>query len=361
MPTKYAPEHPFTPGGPLTRAELEAYLNGRLPPAEQQRVELHLEADPLLRDAAEGLAQNGALAGLAALRDRRPVRSWSWRWWIAGALAAAVTALLIMVPIRPAPEGAPVPHPEAAAPRIEQMVLAATEIEAAQEQPESLRIGHEPTALHRRTADQSAVARDGGIEPLPARPPAMERGPEASGPLSSGRSRPSLRLLFLHDLKVVDPRELYATDPTLTLADAHVAARFADQRAQQQAREESITLSYTVFMDEALARFARNDHKGCLDDLRFLMEQYPDDVNALFYAGLCSYNLGLYGRARTLLHHAATHPVPVFDEEAAWYHALSLEQLGEAAAAQEAFGRIAAGRGFYADRAAARRGPDARP
>ncbi len=359
MPTKNAPEHPFAPEGPLTRAELEAYLAGRLSPAEQQRVELHLEADPLLRDAAEGLAQTGAVAGLASLREHRPIRSRAWRWWVAGALAVAVTALLLVLPTKP--EGVPVPQPEAAAPRIEQSELAATEIEAAQEQPESLRIGHEPTALHRRIADPPAVARDAGIETLPARAPVMERAPEASGPRGNGRSRPSLRLLFLHDLKVVDPCELYTTDPTLTLADAHVAARFADQRAQQQARQESITLSYTAFFHEALARFARNDHKGCLDDLRFLMEQYPDDVNAHFYAGLCSYNLGLYGRARTLLHRAATHPVPAFDEEAAWYHALTLEQLGESAAAQEAFGRISAGQGFYADRAAARRGPDPRP
>ena len=103
-------------------------------------------------------------------------------------------------------------------------------------------------------------------------------------------------------------------------------------------------------MDEALGRFAENDHKGCLDDLRFLLAQYPDDVNALFYGGLCAYNLGMYDRARALLHRAATHPVDVFNEEAAWYHALTLERLG-ADGALDAFVRISANEGFYAEQA----------
>ena len=103
-----------------------------------------------------------------------------------------------------------------------------------------------------------------------------------------------------------------------------------------------------------MARFGRNEHLGCLDDIRFLLTPYPDDVNALFYAGLCSYNLGLYKRARTFLHRAATHSVDVFDEEATWYHALTLEKLGDQQAAQESFARIAASGGFYAAAASAR-------
>ena len=110
-------------------------------------------------------------------------------------------------------------------------------------------------------------------------------------------------------------------------------------------------MPYLEFMDGTTARFAASDHEGCLDDLRFVLGQYPDDVNALFYAGLCSYNLGMYARASALLQRAATHPVDVFDEEAIWYGALTTERLSGKEAAREAFARIAAQGGFYAEQA----------
>lgn len=43
----------------------------------------------------------------------------------------------------------------------------------------------------------------------------------------------------------------------------------------------------------------------------------------------------------------------MFDEEAAWYHALTSRRMGEQAQAQEAFRRIAAQGGFYAEQAGA--------
>jgi hypothetical protein len=160
------------------------------------------------------------------------------------------------------------------------------------------------------------------------------------------------QLLYLHDLKVVHPRALYAREPLLEVEPGGVDARYADRDQQRQARGSEQHMLYTAYLDEAMAHFARTHHKEALAELRFLLTQYPDDVNALFYAGLCAYNLGLNDRARSFLHRTATHPVDAFDEEATWYHALTLQRAGERQAAQEAFARIAAGGGFYAERAA---------
>ncbi len=108
---------------------------------------------------------------------------------------------------------------------------------------------------------------------------------------------------------------------------------------------------YVPYFTEALRKFKRNDHKGCLEDLRFLLAQYPKDVNALFYAGLCSYNLGMYSRAREFLGRSALHPIDTFDEESEWYLALTLDRSGEHEEAVEAYNKIIAERGFYAERA----------
>ncbi len=111
-------------------------------------------------------------------------------------------------------------------------------------------------------------------------------------------------------------------------------------------------MAYLPFMDAAMGKFKAHHHKGALLELRFLLDQYPDDVNALFYAGLCAYNIGAYERAENFLARTATHRIDTFDEEAQWYHALALEQLGDHSGAQQAFARIAAQGGFYATRAA---------
>lgn len=367
MPSRTASTDPFAARGTLSQEQLVAYAEGRLSPAEQRAVEAHLENDPLAHEAAEGLQMPNAGAALKELDTMRPhvpmVRGASVGRIVASMLAGACVAVLVwyVLPAKQADTTAvaqEVNAPTSDAGRTEptEQPLVAAEIIAAHELPESLHIGHAPDDRHAK-AMASIAERESGIERLDRRSGdghlaaiGSDTASMAANERLKHAARPSLQLLFLHDLKLVDPRELYEREPMMRIVDEHVAARFADRTAQDSSRNEAVTAAYTAFMDEALYRFAHNDHKACLDDLRFLLTQYPDDVNALFYAGLCCYNLGLYQHARSYLHRAATHRIGVFDEEAQWYHALTLERLGEKEAAQEAFTRIVANGGFYADK-----------
>ena len=366
MPTRTASTDHFAPRGTLSREQLIAYAEGRLAPTEQHQVEAHLESDPLARAAAEGLTMPNARIALKALDRMRPTSpspGVGTGRIVASMVAGAFVAVFVwyLLPTKQEPvtvaakEVITTPAEQAPQAPVEQPLVAA-EIIAAHELPESLHIGHAANDRHAKAMATNAE-RESGIERLDSRPVDAKRSLNTADPATARLKhtpRASLQLLFLHDLELVDPRELYDREPSMRLADANVAARFVDRGAQDSTHNEMVTATYTAFMDEALYRFAQNDHKACLDDLRFLLEQYPDDVNALFYAGLCCYNLGLYTHARTFLHRAATHHVRVFDEEAQWYHALTLERLGEVEAAQEAFARIAADGGFYAAKAQVR-------
>ncbi len=359
MPTRTHSSDPFAPRGTLTREQLLAYAQDRLPTDERQRVELHLEHDPLLREAVEGLALPGADAALQALTAQRPrTQARNTPWLLAGGVVVVVGTAVGWWATREHPPHAPLQqeqHPVVISEDADRWTipLAAAEIDSASERPADQRIGHEVPALH-AAATAHAVEREQSIGLATPRTTTLDTARQRVRPRADHHTRTSRQLLFLHDLKVVHPKELYASDPMMLLADAHVAARYYDDRAQDSLRTTDISQAYTAFLDDALGRFARNDHKGCLDDLRFLLDQYPDDVNALFYGGLCAYNLGMYARARSFLHRAATHPVDVFKEEALWYHALTLERLGEMESAQESFARIASGEGFYAEQAKAR-------
>lgn len=349
--------NPFAPPASPGPEQLAAYVQGRLTAAEQHAVERALEADPLLRDAVDGLREPGSLEAMHNLGHLRPKHGGpsSWAPWVAGILAIAVVGVLLWPEDAPAPTSvaerpvAPVPVPQI---DLGSSPIAENEFKAAVEPPVAEQIGRPQRTPGTITDPAVSVDRRTDVEPLADRrpDPSTLARPEPPRPLR-GSTRTSVQLIYLHDLKLVHPKELYAKDLLLTVPPGGVDASHADRRIQQQEQRGVRNLAYTTFMDEAMGRFARADDRGCLEELSFLLTQYPDDPNALFYAGQCTYNLGLYERARHYLHRAATHPIDVFHEEATWYHALTLERLGDHTAAREAFGRIVAQGGFYAERA----------
>ena len=347
------PDSPFAPAPP-TPAQLQAYAEGRLPPADQNAVERALESDPLLRDAMEGLQHPHAAAGWHALQRQRPGAAGHASYWVGGAVLLAVLAIALWPSAAPQQNNAPnaptsvAQTPAAPVETIEEEPLAIAEISEARELPATEQIGHRSDERHAARVDRST-----DVQPLADRRPdtALLSSPATTAaPLRAPHS--VHQLLYLHDLKLVHPRVLYAREPLLEVDPGGLDARYADRHQQQEALGSQQHMRYTAYLDEAMDHFARAHHKEALAELRFLLTQYPDDVNALFYAGLCAYNLGLYDRARSFLHRVATHPVDAFDEEATWYHALTLQRAGERQASQEAFASIAAGGGFYAERAA---------
>ncbi|MBL7950679.1 MAG: hypothetical protein JNM62_03065 [Flavobacteriales bacterium] len=359
---------PFKPSGDLSPATLKAYLEGRLDAAAAHEVELHMESDPLLRDAEAGLRLPGACAGAGALNAHRPTGAGSsWAVWALSAIVVSTAGTLWYASIDPAGTAAKDPvHAQgtevpsltrgAAAVRIQQQ-----EIQAAIEIPESLHIGHSIGERHALSAlsvqasaptDTAARITVDPVQPRTTAPPLA--GDAIEGMALRRHQRPSMQLVYLHDLKLIHPKEVYGRSPEVDATATGVDARFSNAAERDQASMQERRVAYLTFMDEALEKFVQNDHKGCLEDLRFVLAQYPDDVNALFYAGLCCYNLGMNERAERFLERAAHHSFPVFDEEAEWYHALALQRLGEQGPAQEAFHRIVRAQGFYAGRAAER-------
>ena len=358
---------PFADPPDVDQRTLRAYAAGELDAQAAQAVERALEADPLLADAAEGLAMPDAAEALAGLEAHRPGPTCParlLRWLVLPLLFVLLGGWLVVSVLmdRTADTELPEDHamlltaPDAFdEPPALELALTATELATVEELPETLQIGHRNDERHTLgMQEQRTVLQRERLERLGGQPVDATglSAPPAARPGSAPRS--SRQLVYLHDLLVVHPDELHPRRAEVDMLDRHIPARHADRQALDAERTPIRTMAYLPFMEMALGRFVRNDHIGCLADLTFLLEQYPDDVNALFYGGLCAYNLGLYDRALRQLQRTATHPVDSFDEEAAWYHALTLERAGQPEAAQQAFARIAEGGGFYAERARSR-------
>lgn len=346
--------NPFHAGAPPDRERLERYVQGALSPQERHEVEAHLESDPLLREATEGLLLPGAMDAMYTLHGPPTGRSpLNWRLMlvaVAGVGAALVWTFTRPTGEAPLPAHAPISHAAPAGPMsaaVESSLLVVdAELEAHPVEPQ---ITWEPAAERFRSDPvlPGPMERT-GVDRMPARTPRVGQHPATPDLLHDHAGRPSRRLIFLHGMKVVHPAEL-----DHGMRDLPSPGRSAHAEA---ALKDSIPASlelrpYLVLMDHALNALAQGGERTALEDLYLLLGQRPHDVNAQFYAGLACYRLGLYARAQGHFKAAATNSVNSFREEALWYQALTTEHTAGFAAAQPLFERIGHEGGFYAHQA----------
>ena len=355
----------FTPRELPSRETIERYMRGGLPPAEQHEVELNAENDPLLREAIEGLVTPGALAAMTEMRppNASPFGSWPVRFFIIGAAAIVVGGVVWVLGSRDGsttPDSLARERPAPASPaqkvRMDSMMQAIRADQASsQALPESVRTTASQHESFIKPKTNGTVDRSDDVQPIASRSVTIEPRDVGKGQQPQQGPKTSHRLIFLHDLKLVHPDELYGTQPPMfyslgVLANLTSASEVTiDPSAPHPTPPSPLpTITYLDYMDDALSAYKRGEQSMALNDFYFLLNQYPDDVNAKFYAGLCCYDLGMFVRSRALFSEATAHKVDAFTEEAAWYEALSVERKDGRIAARSRYERIARAGGFYA-------------
>lgn len=342
---------------------LERYAQGELSPEERQKVELHLERDPLLREALEGLTMPGAVAAFHNMSAPRMPGSSPWPLRLLWCSIAIVGAALLVTeshfdkPVAHA-NSTTVATPSAQKEAVSRIAVDSTlivvhaEIDARPASTPSMTVGAVAQERFSQRATSSEAMKREYIERIDGQPMKVEPPPEAS-PLKVKHARgDSRRLVFLHGLKLMHPSELYGKD--LLLGGSTGVPANVDPTRSNNIPTAPYKQRYLDFMNEALGAYVNGDLRTALDDLYFLLGQYPDDVNAQFYAGLTCYHLGLYPRAEKFFREAGSNKVDCFDEESEWYHALTMEKMDGFSAAKPAFEHIVNAEGFYADQAAKR-------
>ncbi|MBS1943392.1 MAG: hypothetical protein JST38_21220 [Bacteroidetes bacterium] len=346
----------FTKGPAPDQARLEQYVQGRLTGAERHAVELWVEQDPLLGEAVEGLQQPGALMHLAQLKPPASGRSGPWRVpLILAALVSAGTGAWFALrspekplAIQPANAAALVREPLPAAVESTLQVVHA-ELSAIPGKDLPVPLPNAVERFHLLPSNAPAPKRDVPGR-MAARPVHLDRAAGQSEPLNTALPLESRQLVFLHGLKLVRPEDLQTARPI----QLHSPGVPANVRQDGTALEPALVRRrYLEYMDGVMAAVARGDNRAALDGLYPVLDQWPDDVNAQFYAGLACYRSGLHVRAQYWFHAASANPVDSFAEEARWYAALSLMEAEGIDAAIPALDRIAREGGFYAKQAQA--------
>jgi tetratricopeptide (TPR) repeat protein len=165
---------------------------------------------------------------------------------------------------------------------------------------------------------------------------------------------------YLSDLFVVDYRRISRKSTQITYTKYEftgTSAEFENENSEQNAEllETQVDISYWEYLIKAMESFSNGNYKSALNRYETILTQYNDDFNALFYGGLCYYNLGNFNKALDSFDKIISTNLNAFKEEAAWYKCKCLIKLGRKNEARDLLDEIIAGGGFYVQEAISQR------
>ena len=160
--------------------------------------------------------------------------------------------------------------------------------------------------------------------------------------------------IYLNDFKLLDYR-FYRARPDIHSEQIILSGTPADNGLENVEIDKNnwkaIDIPYHDYIEQTVEQFKNGNYKQTLNRTQHILNFYPDDINALFYGGLCLYNLNEMDQAIESFLKVTSNPFDNFDEEAQWYIANAYELKNEKSKAREWFLLIVNQKGFYAKQA----------
>jgi TolA-binding protein len=159
--------------------------------------------------------------------------------------------------------------------------------------------------------------------------------------------------IYLFDLKVIDYR-FYRAKPEITTKQMLLTgtpANVGELPEETSLEWENIEIPYIEYLSKSMEYFSKGQNKRALTRFLEILNSYPDDLNANFYAGLCYYNLKSYSSAIHHFNQCSNSDFNNFHEEQDWYKAKCYLAHDRKEDAKDLLRQIAAEKGFYANQA----------
>jgi TolA-binding protein len=136
-------------------------------------------------------------------------------------------------------------------------------------------------------------------------------------------------------------------------SDIGLPARWkSEQERESYLREHPESfVPYVDYVTTCISAYDQEKFEMAIQRFAVILDQYPDDVNALFYSAMSEYNLKRYDRAIQLFSLVEKNMIRTFNEEAFFYHARCLKALGDVDGANSNFVKVIQMNGFYRERA----------
>ena len=179
-------------------------------------------------------------------------------------------------------------------------------------------------------------------------PIVLNNKPDAEHPLVGKQ-----QILHINNFKIVDYSSFRRDKwPSIDELTEHVGANHESEEAQtwMEGAEYAHAVGYMDYVEQGIYALSNQNYEEALSSFKSLLNLYPDDVNGLFYSGMCYYYLGQYAEARPYFEMAQRSSFRTFSEEGAFYEAMTFFETDQLEIAKGKLDIIAAQRGFYAKR-----------
>ncbi|GAB4282368.1 MAG: hypothetical protein Kow0068_07000 [Marinilabiliales bacterium] len=159
--------------------------------------------------------------------------------------------------------------------------------------------------------------------------------------------------IYLLNYKVVDYDKLRTSKSNEHNILNHLEAEYenAEDKNNMINEAQNRYIPYKLFLKGAIKKIINKNYSKALSDFSRILKQFPDDVNAQFYSGLCFYYLHNYNNAIAMFQKSASNTINTFNQESLWYMALSYESNNQKDKALEIYKKIYNYGGFYAGKA----------
>jgi len=170
----------------------------------------------------------------------------------------------------------------------------------------------------------------------------------------------NIKVTYLHHFLVVDYRDLYTAGIVKEVIQHDVNSgtpvwlehkNDEVNAVNQDPIVQTVKIPYLEFLKDAQLKYKKNQYKTSLKDYHRILKQYPQDVNALFYGGLCYYNLNKPNRAVQYFDNVINNSVNTFQQEGEFYKALSLLALNKFGQGNGLLQQIIEKGGYYTEQA----------
>jgi hypothetical protein len=161
---------------------------------------------------------------------------------------------------------------------------------------------------------------------------------------------------YVHGFKVVDYREIKRENEKISYKRYELGGVAANQESENSVTElieQEVEVPYFTYLTKTMSFFQEENFKASLNRHLIILEQYHEDLNALFYSGLAYYNLGKYEESIRFFAQIMLLDNQIFNQEAEWYRAKCLIQLGRKKEVKTALEEIIMKGGFYVEDAIA--------
>lgn len=167
-------------------------------------------------------------------------------------------------------------------------------------------------------------------------------------------SRKKIKEIYFHTFKLVDYRIL-RSKPTVSTQQMDLTGTAASMEEKETKEDEvkwrTVDVPYIDYINKTMYFMDKGSLKNALARFDVILSSYPDDINALFYAGFALYNLNEFKSAQIRFEEALKNTISNFDEEALWYLTLSYEKNGDTEKAQQLLKTISKSESYYAKQA----------